>query len=330
MKILMYSTRSYDKLAFRKVLPKYPQITMEFLEASLNPITVESAKGFDAICIFVNDIANREVIEALKKFGTKMILARCVGTNNIDIEAAKTYGIEVKNVPAYSPESVAEHALALLMSVDRRIHQAYGRVRDNNFSLSGLSGYCLHNKTVGIIGLGRIGQAFARICYGLGMHVIAYDPILTGESTYITMPNDTGTAFQVKLVDLNTLYEMSDVISIHVPLTKKTKHLINAEAMERMKDDVILINVSRGELVDTKTLIEYNKKRKFFGIGLDVYEGEEENAFINHEDDILMNNKYLPELLSCPNVIVTSHQAFLTDIALQQIAVTTLDNCVNE
>ena len=330
MKILMYSTRPYDKLAFRKVLPNYPQITIEFLEASLNAMTVESAKGFDAICIFVNDVANREVIEVLKKFGTKMILARCVGTNNIDVEAAKTYGIAVKNVPAYSPESVAEHALALLMSVDRRIHQAYGRVRDNNFSLSGLSGYCLHGGTVGIIGLGRIGQAFARICLGLGMNVIGYDTMLTGDCTYISMPNNPEAAFKVKLVDLDTLYGLSDVISIHVPLTKKTKHLINAEAMERMKDDVILINVSRGELIDTKALIEYNKKRKFFGIGLDVYEGEEENAFINHEDDILMNNKYLPELLSCPNVIVTSHQAFLTDIALQQIAITTLNNCVNE
>lgn len=330
MKILMYSTRSYDKISFRAALENYPGIKIDFLEAALNKQTAESAKGYDAVCVFVNDVVDREVIEALKKFGTKMILARCVGTNNIDIESATTYGIKVKNVPAYSPESVAEHALALLMSVNRRIHKAYGRVRDNNFSLTGLSGYCLHGKTVGIIGLGRIGQAFARICYGLGMNVIGYDTAITDKFAYITMPNDTGTAFKVPLVDLDSLYKTSDVISIHVPLMKKTKHLINADAMAKMKDDVILINVSRGGLIDTEALVDYNKKGKFFGIGLDVYEGEDENAFTNHEDDILMNNKYLPELLSCPNVIVTSHQAFLTDIALQQIAVTTLDNCVNE
>lgn len=325
MKILMYSTRSYDKIVFREVLQNYENVTIDFLESSLNSITVDNAKGYDAICVFVNDKVTKEILDKLHLYGVRLILARCVGKNNIDEEAAANYQIEVKNVPAYSPESVAEHALALLMAVNRNIHKAYQRVKDNNFSLTALSGYCLSEKTVGIIGLGRIGQAFARICYGLGMKVIAYDPVFTEKSANITLPGTESISFKVDMVSLDEIYKNSDVISLHLPLMKKTKHMIDAAAMEKMKKDVILINVSRGGLIDTDALITYNEKGKFFGIGLDVFEGEEGVLYKNHEDDIVFN-PVVQKLLSARNVIVTAHQAFLTKEALHEIAVKTIEN----
>lgn len=326
MKILMYSTRSYDKISFRKALENYSDIQIDFVESQLNENTVSVAQGYyDAICVFVNDVVNRNIIRILDAYNIKLILARCVGTNNIDLEACKEYGITVKNVSAYSPESVAEHALALLMTVNRHTHKAYNRVRDNNFSLTGLSGYCLHGKTVGIVGFGKIGKAFAKICSGLGMHVLAYDPYLS--EAQIGLLFDEGLINNCAPISLDTLYKESDVISLHAPLLDSTKHMINKESISKMKDGVILINVSRGGLIDNEALIQANKEGKFFGIGLDVYEGEDDNAFTNHEDDILMNC-ITSRLTSFPNVVVTSHQAFLTDIALEQIAKTTLENTI--
>lgn len=305
MKVLFYSTRSYDKISFREKQTQFPELEFTFVESALNEKTAEMAAGYDAICIFVNDDATTKVVTKLAELGVKTIALRCAGYNNVDYETANKLGLTVYRVPGYSPESVAEHAAALMMAVNRRLHKAYGRVRDNNFSLTGLSGYCLHGKTVGIVGYGRIGRCFANICKGLGMNIIAYDPYYTG--------ND------VELVSLDELYKRSDVISLHTLYNKETHHMINKDTIAKMKDNVILINVSRGGLIDNEALIEANKQGKFFGIGLDVYEGEDENVYTNHEDDILMNC-ITSRLLSFPNVIITSHQAFLTDIALDQIA----------
>lgn len=310
VKILFYSTRSYDKISFREKLSNYSNLDITFIESPLNKKTVELAKGYDAICIFVNDNANTDIVKRLSELGVKHIALRCAGFNNIDYKTANELGITVTRVPGYSPESVAEHAAALLMAVNRRLHKAYGRVRDNNFSLTGLSGYCLHGKTVGIVGYGRIGQCFANICRGLGMKVIAYDP-------YYKVPEDQ--EIDVELVSLDELYKRSDVISLHTLYNKETHHMINKDTIAKMKDNVILINVSRGGLIDNEALIEANKQGKFFGIGLDVYEGEDENVYTNHEDDILMNC-ITSRLLSFPNIIITSHQAFLTDTALDQIS----------
>ena len=322
MKVLFYSTRSYDKISFREKAEKYPELEFTFVESALNEKTAEIAAGYDAVCIFVNDNANTAVVTKLAELGVKTITLRCAGFNNVDAKTAEQLGITVYRVPGYSPESVAEHAATLLMSVNRRIHKAYGRVRDNNFSLTGLSGYCLHGKTLGLVGCGRIGKCFADICCGLGMKIVAYDPALKGpiKDIYLNDEEASNVLTPVHFVDtLDELYAVADVISLHVPLLPSTKHMINQESIAKMKDNVILINVSRGGLIDNEALIEANKQGKFFGIGLDVYEGEDENVYTNHEDDILMNC-ITSRLLSFPNVIITSHQAFLTDIALNQIS----------
>jgi len=312
MKILFYSARSYDKISFREKLKNFKSLEVTFIESALNCTTVEMAKGYDAICIFVNDNASTDIIKRLGELGIKIIALRCAGFNNIDYKTANELGITVVRVPAYSPESVAELAATLMMSVNRRIHKAYTRVRDNNFSLTGLSGFCLNGKTVGLIGYGKIGRCFANICRGIGMKVIAFDPYYKGDD-------------EVELVSLDELYKRSDVISLHTLYNESTHHMINKDSISKMKDNVILINVSRGGLIDTDALIDGIRSKKFFGVGLDVYEGEDENVYVNHEDDILMSS-ITSRLLSFPNVIITSHQAFLTDVALDQIAETTCAN----
>lgn len=332
MKILFYSTRPYDKISFRETLKNYSNLEVTFTESSLNDQTVELADGYDAVCIFVNDNAkDAHIICKLYELGVKIIALRCAGYNNVDYALAEKFNIQVIRVPNYSPESVAEHAATLMMAVNRRIHKAYGRVRDNNFSLSGLSGYCLYGKTLGLIGCGRIGKCFADICCGLGMKIVCYDPKINGpiKDIYLNDEETANVLTPVHFVDtLDELYSVSDVISLHVPLLDSTKHMINKESIAKMKDNVILINVSRGGLIDNEALIEANKQGKFFGIGLDVYEGEDDNVYTNHEDDILMNC-ITSRLLSFPNVIVTSHQAFLTDVALEEIANTTCRNLSN-
>lgn len=316
MKILFYDTKVYEKDAFDKVTENYESVEIEYLEADISRHTVRLSKDFDAVCVFVASDVNADIIEKLSENGVKLILLRCAGYNNVDLEAAKKFGIKVMNVPGYSPEAVAEHAMALALEVNRKLHKAYIKVRENNFSLIGLTGKTLHGKTAGIIGTGKIGAAMCRICHGFGMKVIAYD----------MYPNkDLGF---VEYVSMDTLLENSDLISLHCPLVESTYHLINSESIAKMKKGVILINTSRGALIKTEDLISGIRDHRFFGVGLDVYEEEDENVFENREDDIL-ETSITARLLSFPNVVVTSHQGFLTEEALSSIASTTVDNAVS-
>ncbi len=313
MKILFYDTKPYDRESFEKHLSQYPDIAIDFLNTDISCHTVNLACGYDAVCVFVASDVDKKTIEALARCNVRLILLRCAGFNNIDLAAAKKKGITVMRVPGYSPEAVAEHALALAFAVNRHIHKAYIKVRENNFSLVGLTGFNFYGKTAGIIGTGKIGKAMAKFCHGLGMKVIAYD----------TQP-DRSLDF-VEYVSLHDLFRQSDLISLHCPLTKDTYHIINLEAIEKMKDGVILVNTSRGALIGTEDLIKGIRQYKFAGVGLDVYEEEDENVFENREDDI-MESSVTARLLSFPNVIVTSHQGFLTEEALEAICETTLEN----
>ena len=278
--------------------------------------TVEFAKDCDAVCVFVNDSVTAQVIERLHELGVRLIALRCAGYNNVDLTAA--FGkVHVSHVPAYSPYAVAEHAAALLLTSVRRIHKAYNRTRDFNFSLNGLTGFDLHGKTVGVIGTGRIGRIFIDICRGFGMEVIAYD----------RFPKDDGLAY----VTLDELFSRSDIISLHCPLTDETRHLVNADAIAKMKKGVVLLNTSRGALIDAEALLEGIKSRKIGAACLDVYE-EEADIFFEDRSGHIMDDELLSRLISMPNVIVTSHQAFLTEEALNNIAETTVNNilsCIN-
>ena len=313
MKILFYDTKPYDKESFQKILPSYSGITVDFLKTDISHRTVSLSKGYDAVCVFVASEVNANIVNALSENGVRLILLRCAGFNNVDISAAKEKGITVMRVPGYSPEAVAEHALALAFAVNRHIHKAYIKVRENNFSLIGLTGVNFYGKTAGIIGTGKIGAAMAKSCHGLGMTVLAYDMYQNPDLPF------------VKYVSLTELFKESDLISLHCPLTNDTYHMISLEEIQKMKDGVILVNTSRGALISTEDLIKGIRKHKFFGVGLDVYEEEGENVFENREDDIL-ENSVTARLLSFPNVIVTSHQGFLTEEALSNISETTLEN----
>ena len=316
MKILFFDTKNYDKESFEKVLPNYPEITIDYLKADLAPKTAQLAKGYDAVCAFVSSDVSGDTVTALHEAGVKLILLRCAGFNNVDMEKAKEYNIQVMRVPGYSPEAVAEHAMALALAVNRRLHKAYVKVRENDFSLSGLMGFNFVGKTAGIVGTGKIGAAMARICHGFGMKVIAYD-----------VYKAPGLDF-VEYVSLDELLQRSDLISLHCPLMDNTYHLINSETIAKMKDGVILVNTSRGGLVDTTDLIEGIRAHKFFGVGLDVYEEETKNVFENRSHEI-MEHSTTARLLSFPNVMITSHQGFFTQEALAAISSTTLDNAMD-
>ena len=316
MKILFYDTKKYDKDSFEKILPQFPEIEMDFWEADLSVHTARLAKGYDAVCAFVSSDVSGPVIKALESKGVKLVLMRCAGYNNVDLNAAKECGITVLRVPGYSPEAVAEHAMALALAVNRRIHKGYIKVRENNFSLVGLTGVNFYKKTAGIVGTGKIGAAMCRICHGFGMRVIAYDLYPNKDLDF------------VEYVDFDTLLAESDLISLHCPLTEDNYHLINTETIRKMKDEVILVNTSRGALIKTEDLIAGIRSKKFFAVGLDVYEEETNNVFENREDDILENST-TARLLSFPNVIVTSHQGFLTEEALASISETTLQNAMD-
>ncbi len=309
----MYDSKSYDQESFLKCLKAFPEVELDFIETDLSIKTINLAKGYDAICIFVNCELNKKIIEKLASYNIHLVLLRCAGYNNVDVAYAKQNNITLLRVPAYSPEAVAEHALALALSVNRHIHKSYIKVRENNFSLSGLTGINFYKKTAGIIGTGKIGAHMCRLCHGLGMKVVAYD----------VYPNKS--LDFVKYVSLQELFAESDLISLHCPSTKDNYHLINKKTIEQMKDGVIFINTSRGSLVNTDDLIWGIRNHKFFGVGLDVYEEEKNNVFENREDDILEHST-TARLLSFPNVIITSHQAFLTAEALDAIATTTLEN----
>ena len=313
MKILFYDTKSYDKESFEKQLANFPEVEIDFMKTDLAPKTAPLAKGFDAVCAFVSSDIGTETVEKLHEVGVKLILLRCAGFNNVDLEKAAEYGIKVMRVPGYSPEAVAEHAMALALGVTRRLHKAYVKVRENDFSLSGLMGFNFYQKTAGIIGTGKIGQAMAKICRGFGMKVIAYDLFPNKNLDFL------------EYVSLDELLSTSDLISLHCPMPPETEHLINSETIAKMKDGVILVNTSRGGLIKTDDLIAGIRDHKFFAVGLDVY--EEESAYV-YED---MSSSILPtstiqRLLSFPNVTITSHQGFFTVEALTNIAESTLEN----
>lgn len=315
MKLLFYDTKSYDQESFEETKKHYPQLSIDYLKPNLAPNTAKLAKGYDAVCAFVNCDVGAMTIEELKKCGVRLILLRCAGFNNVDISMAKTCGIQVMRVPGYSPEAVAEHAMALALAANRRIHKSYVRVRENDFSLGGMLGYNFFQKTAGIVGTGKIGAAMARICHGFGMNVIAYDQYPNKALDFVTY------------VTLKELLSQSDLISLHCPLTDETYHMIQKETIREMKDGVILVNTSRGGLVKTEDLIEGIRAHKFFAVGLDVYEEEKRNVYEDRSDEIL-ESSVTARLLSFPNVIITSHQGFFTKEALTAISETTLGNAV--
>lgn len=289
---------------------------IDYLEADLSVQTARLAKGYDAVCAFVSSDVSGKVLQILGQRGVKLVLMRCAGFNNVDLAAADANGITVLRVPGYSPEAVAEHAMALALAVNRHIHKGYIKVRENNFSLVGLTGVNFYGKTAGIVGTGKIGAAMCRICHGFGMKVIAYDIYQNPDLDF------------VEYVDFDTLLANSDLISLHCPLIEENYHLINQDTIRKMKDEVILVNTSRGALIKTDDLIAGIRSRKFFGVGLDVYEEETNNVFENREDDFLEHST-TARLLSFPNVIVTSHQGFLTEEALAAISQTTLQNAMD-
>lgn len=316
MKILFYDAKSYDIESFQKKIEDYPELQIEYQKTELSPSTATLAKDYEAICAFVSSDVGTETIEVLHSCGVKLILLRCAGFNNVDIDKAKEYNIRVMRVPGYSPEAVAEHAMALALAATRRIHKGYLRVRENDFSLSGMQGINFYGKTAGIIGTGKIGAAMARICYGFGMKVIAYDKYPNDKLDFITY------------MSLDEVLGQSDLLSLHCPLMDETYHMIHRESINKMKDGVILVNTSRGGLVKTDDLIEGIRGRKFFAVGLDVYEEEKKNVFEDRSEEIL-ETSITARLLSFPNVIITSHQGFFTYEALDAISKTTLDNAID-
>ena len=316
MKILFYDTKDYDEKSFREVLKNYDDIEVDFLKTDISYHTARLAKGYDAVCVFVASDVGEQVVRRLAEKGVKLILLRCAGFNNVDLKTANELGICVMRVPGYSPEAVAEHAMALALAVNRKIHKAYIKVRENNFALTGLTGRNLYGKTAGIIGTGKIGAAMCRICHGFGMKVIAYDVYKNPDLPF------------VEYVSLDELLGSADLISLHCPLTDESYHMINIDTIHKMKDKVLLINTSRGALIKTEDLITGIRELKFSGVGLDVYEEEGENVFENREDDIL-GHSVTARLLSFPNVIVTSHQGFLTKEALESISLTTVENAIS-
>lgn len=315
MKILFYDAKKYDVDSFEKARENFSDIQVEYLEADINKKTAVLAKGYDAICAFVNADLSKEILQVLSEQGVSLLLMRCAGFNNIDLEETRRLGMTVLRVPGYSPEAVAEQAMALALSVNRRIHKEYIKVRENNFSLEGLMGRNFYGKTAGIIGTGKIGAAMARICKGFGMKVIAYDKYPNKNLDFI------------QYMELEDVLKNSDLVSLHCPLTVDNYHMINAKTISLMKDDVVFVNTSRGELVDTEDLIAGIRNHKFHGVGLDVYEEETDNVFENREQEI-MEHSVTARLLSFPNVIVTSHQAFFTEEALSAISNTTLENAL--
>ncbi len=316
MKIAFFDTKPYDRTSFDRYAAEYG-VDIKYFETKLNADTVELAHGFDGVCAFVNDTVDAPVIDKLCELGVKVIALRCAGFNNVDMKQA--YGrIHVFRVPAYSPYAVAEHAMALLLTSIRRIHKAYIRSRDFNFSLSGLTGFDLHGKTVGVIGTGKIGRVFIDICRGFGMKVLAYDKFPA---------DDLDNGDTVRYVELDEIFAGSDIISLHCPLTEETYHMISAEAVEKCKKGVVILNTSRGALVDAEALLAGIKSRKVGAACLDVYE-EESDLFFEDNSGHILEDDTLARLISMPNVIVTSHQAFLTEDALENIAETTVKNIV--
>lgn len=314
MKLAVYSTKQYDRKYIEQVNAAYGY-ELEFFDFLLTEKTAKTATGCEGVCIFVNDDGSRAVLKELAELGIKFVALRCAGFNNVDLEAAKEFGIKVVRVPAYSPEAVAEHAVGMMMTLNRRIHRAYQRTRDANFSLEGLIGFNMHGRTAGVIGTGKIGVATLRILKGFGMRLLAFDPY----------PNPLALELGAEYVDLKTLFKESDVISLHCPLTPENNHLLNMSAFQQMKDGVMIINTSRGGLIDSQAAIDALKMQKIGSLGMDVYENERDLFFEDKSNDVIQDDVFR-RLSACHNVLFTGHQAFLTAEALISIAETTLEN----
>ncbi|ACS85539.1 2-hydroxyacid dehydrogenase [Musicola paradisiaca] len=314
MKLAIYSTKQYDRKYLEQVNQQFGY-ELEFFDFMLSPRTAKMAAGCDAVCIFVNDDGGREVLTELAAMGIKTLALRCAGFNNVDLAAASELGVHIVHVPAYSPEAVAEHAVGMMMSLNRRIHRAYQRTRDANFSLEGLIGFNMHQRTAGIIGTGKIGIAALRILKGFGMNLLAFDPY----------PNPQVLELGARYVDLKTLYASADIISLHCPLTPENHHLLNQDAFAQMKDGVMIINTSRGGLIDSQAAIDALKQQKIGSLGMDVYENERDLFFNDKSNDVIQDDVFR-RLSACHNVLFTGHQAFLTEEALTSISLTTLEN----
>lgn len=314
MKVAFFSTQVYDKRFFDKANTDY-QHDLHYFEPALSWDTRSLAQGFPALCIFVNDKVDAELMQYLGKQGVQLLALRCAGFNQIDLEEAGEQGIKVLRVPAYSPHAVAEHAVALILTLNRKTHKAYNRVREQNFSLERLEGFDLYNKTVGVIGTGKIGKVFCEIMLGFGCKILATD----------MYPSKELISKGVNYTELDTLLNQSDIISLHCPLTPATHHIINQDRLSKMKDGVMLINTSRGALVNTPAVIEALRARKIGYLGIDVYE-QEEKIFFRNLSETMIEDEDIMRLNSFPNVLITAHQAFFTENALTQIAETTLQN----
>lgn len=315
IKIAFYDTKEYDKNFFEKELRNHKNFKVDFFDHKLLPETVGTSAGYDVVCIFVNDSITASVVEEMSRSGVKLIALRCAGYNNLALKAL--YGkINAVRVPAYSPYAVAEHAVALMLALNRKVHKAYYRIRDNNFNISGLLGFDMHGKTVGVMGTGKIGRKLARIMRGFGMKVLLSD---------VSPDTDFSEEINADYVEQEEIFRKSDIISLHLPLTDQTYHLIGEENLDKMKKGVMLINTSRGKLIDAKALIEKLKSGRIGSAGLDVYE-EESEYFFEDLSSQMISDDVLARLLTFPNVVVTSHQGFFTKEALCNIARTTLSN----
>lgn len=314
MKITFFSTQPYDRKSFEEHNRNYA-FNIKFLEVQLNEQTAPLAEGAEAVCAFVNDRINATIIKQLTQAGVRVLALRCAGFNNVDLAAANEYDLRLVRVPAYSPNAVAEHAVAMIMALNRKTHKAYNRIREQNFSLNGLLGFDLHGKTVGVIGTGNIGQVFCRIMLGFGCNVVAYD---IHHNQHLT---DLG----VRYLALNDVFTGANIISLHCPLNDHTRYIIDKDSIERMQNNVMLINTSRGGLIDTKAVVKGLKSGKIGALGIDVYE-QEENLFFRDLSETIIEDDVISRLSSFPNVLITAHQGFFTREALAEIAETTLSN----
>lgn len=314
IKIAVFSSKHYDKEHLEIANKKFG-FNIEYYDHKLSHKTAVTAQGYDAVCVFVNDEVDKTVLQKLAHCGVKILALRCAGFDNVNIAEAKKLGITVVRVPAYSPEAVAEHAVALMMTLNRRTHKAYQRTRDANFALDGLTGFNMHNRTAGVIGTGKIGQAVIRILKGFGMNILAYDPF----------PKDIAVELGAQYVQLDELYAKSDVITLHCPMSPENYHLLNKDSFKKMKNGVMIINTSRGGLLDATAAIDALKQTKIGALGMDVYENERDLFFEDKSNDVILDDVFR-RLSSCHNVIFTGHQAFLTQEALLNISETTLTN----
>ncbi len=311
-RIAVFSTQAYDKNFFDNARTEHE---FEYFETRLRPQTVNLAQGFDGVCAFVNDRINAETLKLLAEANIKLVALRCAGFNNVDLREAENNGIRVMRVPAYSPEAVAEHALALIMTLARKTHKAYNRVRDGNFSLVNLNGFIIHKKTVGVIGTGQIGKAFCRIMNGMGANIIAYDKY----------PSEELEKMGVKYTSLEEVLKNADIVSLHCPLTPDTHHIINKNSLSMMKNGAMLVNTSRGKLVDTSAVIDALREEKLGHLAIDVYE-EEEKLFFRDLSEKIIRDDQISRLMQFPNVLVTAHQGFFTKESMEQITQTTIKN----